>query len=140
YSMTREFSFIYFYFSLFSLFFLFFLFFYFFFFFFFFLMIRRPPRSTLFPYTTLFRSADDRDHLLFRKTRFAHCSLRIGSQSLNLSLVRKSGGRSTRPVPLNTRIDSSLCRSFFSLSKLSRMSATYRPAANVGGVCMTVAE
>src|SRR5215213_11579250 len=26
------------------------------FFFFFFLMIRRPPRSTLFPYTTLFRS------------------------------------------------------------------------------------
>src|SRR3712207_9305301 len=30
---------------------------------FFFLMIRRPPRSTLFPYTTLFRSlmpADDR--------------------------------------------------------------------------------
>src|SRR3712207_7654523 len=29
---------------------------------FFFLMIRRPPRSTLFPYTTLFRSVDeDRD-------------------------------------------------------------------------------
>src|SRR2546426_6945292 len=27
--------------------------------FFFFLMIRRPPRSTLFPYTTLFRSSDD---------------------------------------------------------------------------------
>src|SRR3712207_361575 len=25
----------------------------------FFLMIRRPPRSTLFPYTTLFRSAND---------------------------------------------------------------------------------
>src|SRR2546430_6645535 len=31
--------------------------------FFFFLMIRRPPRSTLFPYTTLFRSRDPRrDH------------------------------------------------------------------------------
>src|SRR2546422_3807711 len=29
---------------------------------FFFLMIRRPPRSTLFPYTTLFRS----DHVFFR--------------------------------------------------------------------------
>src|SRR2546422_1702509 len=27
---------------------------------FFFLMIRRPPRSTLFPYTTLFRSASSR--------------------------------------------------------------------------------
>src|SRR6516164_10696248 len=29
--------------------------------FFFFLMIRRPPRSTLFPYTTLFRSRRGRD-------------------------------------------------------------------------------
>src|SRR3712207_7777811 len=28
---------------------------------FFFLMIRRPPRSTLFPYTTLFRSQHDDD-------------------------------------------------------------------------------
>src|SRR3712207_7906065 len=28
---------------------------------FFFLMIRRPPRSTLFPYTTLFRSRPGRD-------------------------------------------------------------------------------
>src|SRR2546426_7562001 len=25
-------------------------------------MIRRPPRSTLFPYTTLFRSLDERKH------------------------------------------------------------------------------
>src|ERR1039458_10731168 len=29
--------------------------------FFFFLMIRRPPRSTLFPYTTLFRSSESAD-------------------------------------------------------------------------------
>src|ERR1035438_10806913 len=29
---------------------------------FFFLMIRRPPRSTLFPYTTLFRSPESRGH------------------------------------------------------------------------------
>src|SRR3712207_9125568 len=29
---------------------------------FFFLMIRRPPRSTLFPYTTLFRSRRHRGH------------------------------------------------------------------------------
>src|SRR3712207_8504446 len=38
-------------------------------------MIRRPPRSTLFPYTTLFRSADDgaeRGHLL-------HCHRRAQS-------------------------------------------------------------
>src|SRR3712207_8794241 len=32
-------------------------------FYFFFLMIRRPPRSTLFPYTTLFRSKVDTDQV-----------------------------------------------------------------------------
>src|SRR5437667_6382136 len=31
----------------------------------FFMMIRRPPRSTLFPYTTLFRSADRRTRNFF---------------------------------------------------------------------------
>src|SRR3712207_8698838 len=29
-------------------------------------MIRRPPRSTLFPYTTLFRSPGDRDAIAIR--------------------------------------------------------------------------
>src|SRR2546427_3753018 len=33
----------------------------------FFLMIRRPPRSTLFPYTTLFRSHDADRHRLRRR-------------------------------------------------------------------------
>src|SRR5256885_6754641 len=32
---------------------------------FFFLMIRRPPRSTLFPYTTLFRSSPDGQWIAF---------------------------------------------------------------------------
>src|SRR2546430_13336142 len=36
-----------------------------FFFLFFFLMIRRPPRSTLFPYTTLFRSIEGYDVDIF---------------------------------------------------------------------------
>src|SRR3712207_2697287 len=30
-------------------------------------MIRRPPRSTLFPYTTLFRSENGRDYITFGK-------------------------------------------------------------------------
>src|SRR3712207_8824742 len=41
---------------------------------FFFLMIRRPPRSTLFPYTTLFRSLQrlaELDHLAPRQDRRA---------------------------------------------------------------------
>src|SRR2546430_12411984 len=37
--------------------------------FFFFLMIRRPPRSTLFPYTTLFRSAPDAGWIDLPNTR-----------------------------------------------------------------------
>src|SRR5256885_3951296 len=38
-------------------------------FFFFFLMIRRPPRSTLFPYTTLFRSDLGAGHGIHRAAR-----------------------------------------------------------------------
>src|SRR5471030_3434776 len=41
-------------------------------FFFFFLMIRRPPRSTLFPYTTLFRSRAGRSRR-FRAARAPPC-------------------------------------------------------------------
>src|SRR3712207_7655596 len=36
---------------------------------FFFLMIRRPPRSTLFPYTTLFRSGPEPERRLRRRVR-----------------------------------------------------------------------
>src|SRR5256885_11095233 len=39
------------------------------FFLFFFLMIRRPPRSTLFPYTTLFRSNETRRSRICRTRR-----------------------------------------------------------------------
>src|SRR2546425_4682372 len=50
--------------------------------FFFFLMIRRPPRSTLFPYTTLFRSGfraiQDEDAPPGR--RFEICGARDGAQ------------------------------------------------------------
>src|SRR5690349_24078406 len=63
--------------------------------FFFFLMIRRPPRSTLFPYTTLFRSgrrADSRldavvsgaSHLLRRK-RLDRKSTRLNSSHVEIS-------------------------------------------------------
>src|SRR5205809_6102107 len=40
---------------------------------FFFFMIRRPPRSTLFPYTTLFRSAGDViNRIVAQQRRFEH--------------------------------------------------------------------
>src|SRR5256885_13564308 len=43
--------------------------------FFFFLMIRRPPRSTLFPYTTLFRSPEK-----YFRNPMIHITLPDGSQ------------------------------------------------------------
>src|SRR5258705_14017515 len=49
---------------------------------FFFLMIRRPPRSTLFPYTTLFRSLGLLRGKRFRGSygRFAHRSCFLDSE------------------------------------------------------------
>src|SRR2546426_8759397 len=53
-------------------------------FFFFFLMIRRPPRSTLFPYTTLFRS-----HLrLAFKNRFQRLEPRVVGKVRTTRLLR----------------------------------------------------
>src|SRR2546429_1669492 len=39
-------------------------------------MIRRPPRSTLFPYTTLFRSASSSNRRLTVLRRYSHWALR----------------------------------------------------------------
>src|SRR3989440_9350021 len=52
-------------------------------FFFFFLMIRRPPRSTLFPYTTLFRSMIRRPprSTLFPYTTLFRSSIRRHTRS-----------------------------------------------------------
>src|SRR5256885_9106844 len=48
-------------------------------------MIRRPPRSTLFPYTTLFRSIP-----FVRRSRRAFASFRWSSTSVVLCIDRKS--------------------------------------------------
>src|SRR2546422_5849713 len=47
--------------------------------FFFFLMIRRPPRSTLFPYTTLFRSAENLSANLWHSAGVDLCDLGRGA-------------------------------------------------------------
>src|SRR2546430_8008816 len=63
--------------------------------FFFFLMIRRPPRSTLFPYTTLFRSRSSwtRERQYVPLCGFSYSTKRQPSRSSNESrfhLDRKS--------------------------------------------------
>src|SRR3712207_7573837 len=57
---------------------------------FFFLMIRRPPRSTLFPYTTLFRSCGDYfssllPKLSYQKVVFIFCVLAFMVANLGLT-------------------------------------------------------
>src|SRR3712207_8839861 len=61
----------------------------------FFLMIRRPPRSTLFPYTTLFRSRL-RVHQLPEALRAA-----AGERVLDLKRAAQPRDVAIRPVPLD---------------------------------------
>src|SRR2546426_2726449 len=56
-------------------------------------MIRRPPRSTLFPYTTLFRSPHDRSVVFLQKLKdslplcLAHvCRSRVGIKVMRADL------------------------------------------------------
>src|SRR3712207_7193722 len=56
----------------------------------FFLMIRRPPRSTLFPYTTLFRSSDVMQDIQV-KNGGVDASEPMGT-GLVMNVVTKSGG------------------------------------------------
>ena len=56
---------------------------------FFFLMLRRPPRSTLFPYTTLFRSLTDLPNRVFLRTRLADAieQARIEQKEIALLMI-----------------------------------------------------
>src|SRR3989442_5603937 len=63
-------------------------------------MIRRPPRSTLFPYTTLFRSVN-----------FTAAVAAGGNSSFNLPAVPTAGGSSTNTAERkSTRLNSSHVR------------------------------
>src|SRR2546426_1621091 len=69
-------------------------------------MIRRPPRSTLFPYTTLFRSlAADRERRLPRAADDGHAEL--PPESLELVLRRRTVGVGGGEDRKSTRLNSS---------------------------------
>src|SRR5437868_11379202 len=63
-------------------------------------MIRRPPRSTLFPYTTLFRSGGSADTARFGRRG----SIDWGPRSRE---SRKPAWRKTKPDRKSTRLNSS---------------------------------
>src|SRR5258705_1237530 len=65
--------------------------------FFFFLMIRRPPRSTLFPYTTLFRSLDGNVGLLACENTMANTKVnKADIAGGDVGLVHLRDRKSTR--------------------------------------------
>src|SRR3989442_9690975 len=74
-------------------------------------MIRRPPRSTLFPYTTLFRSArahDDRRVVADRVGRAA--STCVAEQKVDGGLGDTAGSGAPYPDRKSTRLNSSHVR------------------------------
>src|SRR3712207_9368397 len=74
---------------------------------FFFLMIRRPPRSTLFPYTTLFRSERDVERTLSqwlkaasgRRKRLSRAQFRQAAQ-----VYRAQAGDEMEAVEVDRRV------------------------------------
>src|SRR5258707_15339023 len=76
---------------------------------FFFLMIRRPPRSTLFPYTTLFRSRADAVRIRAARHDWIHTRQprRICPVGLGRTLVKTHGANPPRLDRKSTRLNSS---------------------------------
>src|ERR1035437_1875623 len=72
---------------------------------FFFLMIRRPPRSTLFPYTTLFRSSLPEDEVFadYRERLVRAAVIGLGVLLLGLTLALGDGGGGAPPPPRDRR-------------------------------------
>src|SRR2546426_6427110 len=70
---------------------------------FFFLMIRRPPRSTLFPYTTLFRSvAEPKAKSAWEQVRDGSVDLGRSEEDLLLTPVRKLRKEDRKSTRLNS--------------------------------------
>src|SRR5258708_15025225 len=67
-------------------------------------MIRRPPRSTLFPYTTLFRSQSQllRESADFVLTLVDHVPARFGVLALGESVVDRPDGLDRKSTRLNS--------------------------------------
>src|SRR3712207_8917614 len=70
-------------------------------------MIRRPPRSTLFPYTTLFRSKAARMNRVNRDTRRHEFAVEAGGQHVLRRLADAHGIGNAQVDRKSTRLDSS---------------------------------
>src|SRR3712207_7961254 len=66
--------------------------------FFFFLMIRRPPRSTLFPYTTLFRSRRGARVVMMKAYGTAEEIAEVAAREKADAIIVRAGGKIAGPV------------------------------------------
>src|SRR2546429_7664650 len=74
-------------------------------------MIRRPPRSTLFPYTTLFRSPDEDDPYdreLTEPAELAAAGVKFAIASFDNSFARRLGQNAANAVAHGLAYDEAL--------------------------------
>src|SRR3989442_15044609 len=95
--------------------------------FFFFLMIRRPPRSTLFPYTTLFRSAPE------ARAPIAY-GVRDGIQPCTPPSIGASAAGSRTADRKSTRLNSSHVRISYAVFCLKKKKQNNRGATMRGTI------
>src|SRR2546430_11427661 len=106
--------------------------------FFFFLMIRRPPRSTLFPYTTLFRSLlRGGAHPLRAVRRYDHGPVRgdllLVAQDDGAAPVRDPGKRSEEHTSELQSQSNLVCRLLLEKKNTARVASTVAHSTFAGG-------
>src|SRR2546425_7330450 len=89
-------------------------------------MIRRPPRSTLFPYTTLFRSAVRGDA---GKSKFARNRVAINRERIPRECARAHGTRSEEHTSELQSLAYLVCRLLLEKKKTSTRAPSLQPAA-----------
>src|SRR3712207_7768578 len=96
-------------------------------------MIRRPPRSTLFPYTTLFRSGRRVRRRIVRCV-CAHAALPSGSGRIGLAntreLLQTSNGSTARSEEHTSELQSRqylVCRLLLEKKKKNKVSSVQQP-------------
>src|SRR3712207_8666747 len=101
-------------------------------------MIRRPPRSTLFPYTTLFRSPHPQGHVRELRCRRRHQALRGAREGGRGRRGGPGGGAARLPRDRkSTRLNSShanISYAVFCLKKKKRECILAAPRSQAGHV------
>src|SRR3712207_9068553 len=89
-------------------------------------MIRRPPRSTLFPYTTLFQSTDEQRRLKFHLKQFVDAMAPVNFLLTNPSALRRGAETGGTSLAEGTR-------NLLAELRGGRLSRTGSPAFELGG-------